>query len=218
MRERGQYKPIESRRAPDVGMCFEHSLRLIQRYDNVSADAVQALLTALSRNGAATSIKPHVWEFEMARDGARVRMSWAPDLAGDLVVTIESRLPHAVDQTSVVRGRFEQILDEKIEPLLRRFGVTAVGAALEGPAAGQPDRVATIYVERKTSAITQVLGVMAVVGAVLWGRHQARQIEQLYKRIDLPQQSFMASLRQDAGSSLRSLANRVRPARHGRNS
>jgi hypothetical protein len=58
-----------------------------------------------------------------------------------------------------------------------------------------------------------ILGTIAVGGALLWGRHQAKQIEQLYKTAGLPHQSFAGSLRQSAGASLRGLADRVRPKR-----
>lgn len=94
------------------------------------------------------------------------------------------------------------------------------GPSLTGPAlVGQIPQGSTIYVERKSSsAATWILGAVAVGGAVLWARHQSRQVEQLYKSAGLPQQSFVADLRQSARSfpakasaSLHGLAERVRP-------
>lgn len=83
------------------------------------------------------------------------------------------------------------------------------------PRVGQsPPRATTVYVERKPSSVgAWVLGTIAVGGAVLWARHQSRQIEQLYKTAGLPQQGFAEGLRQGAGASLRGLAERVRPTR-----
>lgn len=78
--------------------------------------------------------------------------------------------------------------------------------------------VTTVYVERERSTVARILGVIVVIGSVgsaLWTRHQSRQIEQLYKTTGLPYQSFTSSLRQGAGSTLRGLAERVRP--QGRN-
>jgi len=73
---------------------------------------------------------------------------------------------------------------------------------------------AAVYVEREPSSVgAWILGTIAVGGAVLWARHQSRQIEQLYKTAGLPQQSFAEGLRQGAGASLRGLAERVRPKR-----
>lgn len=196
-------------------------IRLVQRYGGVKASAMQDLLTALARSGRPKPIKPNVWEFDFVDEGAVVKTSWLPDFAGALVVTIEGTRPHLADDTPRVRQQFARILDDNIESVLLRTGATAVGAALEssvGQSERQSDRVATIYVDQKPSwPIAQVIGAMAVVGVVLWNRHQARLIEQLYKKLDLPQQSFLASLRQD-GASLRGLADHVRPKRQGRNS
>ena len=214
-----------------VGACavdFEHSLRLVQRYDQVKLDAMQALLTSLAHDSDsslvagrdATSVNAQRWQINLANYGAIVRLLWEPALGGALVVTIESKRPHRAADTPAVRHQFEGILDEKIEPLLRLFGATAVGAALEGPAdahVGQStDRVTTIVVEKKPSALSKVIGVFAVVGAVLWGRHQSRQIERLYQRLEVPYQTFADSLREGAGSSLRSIADRVRFKRQAR--
>ena len=72
----------------------------------------------------------------------------------------------------------------------------------------------TVYVEREPSSTgAWILGTIAVGGALLWARHQSRQLEQLYKTAGLPQQSFAEGLRQGAGASLRGLAERVRPKR-----
>jgi hypothetical protein len=215
---RGHYgtrDPIGTR--ADVGAAAVPGIRLVQRYGGVKADVMQDLLTALARSGRGKAVKPNVWEFDFVEDNALVRTSWLPDFAGSLVVTIESTRPHIADDTPRVRQQLVRILDENIESVLLRTGATAVGAAIES-SVGQPDRVATIYVDRKASwPLAQVLGAIAVVGVVLWNRHQARLIEQLYKRLDLPQQSFLASLRQDAGS-LRGLAGHARPKRQGKNS
>jgi len=84
------------------------------------------------------------------------------------------------------------------------------------PRVGQiPSRAATVYVERAPSSSvgTWILGTLAVGGAVLWARHQSKQIGQLYKTAGLPQQSFPKSLRQDAVASLHGLVERVRPKR-----
>jgi hypothetical protein len=82
-----------------------------------------------------------------------------------------------------------------------------------------PPRATTVYVEREPSSIGKwIFGAIAVGGAVLWARHQAKQIEQLYKTTGLPQQSFVADLRAStrslpsrASASLHKLAERVRP-------
>lgn len=75
-----------------------------------------------------------------------------------------------------------------------------------------PPPAATVYVERQSSSIGKwIFGTIVVGGAVLWARHQSQQIVQLQKSAGLPPQSFAASLRQSAGSSLRGLAKRVRP-------
>lgn len=82
------------------------------------------------------------------------------------------------------------------------------------PWVGQvPARAATIYVEREQSSVPLILGAIALGGALLWARHQSLQIEQLYKKAGLPQQSFAASLRQGTRSSLSSLADRLRPTK-----
>jgi hypothetical protein len=77
------------------------------------------------------------------------------------------------------------------------------------------------YVERESSSIlTWIIGTIAVGGAVLWARHQSKQIGQLYKMAGLPQQSFGADLRQSAkaipartSAALHDLAERVRPTK-----
>ena len=82
-----------------------------------------------------------------------------------------------------------------------------------------PPRAATVYVERSpSSVVAQILGTLAVGGALLWARHQSQQIEQLYKTAGLSHESFTASLRTRARSlpsrasaSLHDLAERVRP-------
>ena len=90
------------------------------------------------------------------------------------------------------------------------------------PRVGQrPPGATTVYVERKSSSVVPwILGTIAVGGAVLWARHQSRQIERLYNTAGLPHQSFPEGLRQGAGASLqgagaslRRLAERVRPTR-----
>jgi len=87
-----------------------------------------------------------------------------------------------------------------------QYGSSRVGQVVPAPAA--------VYVEREPSSVgAWILGTIAVGGAVLWARHQSRQIEQLYKTAGLPQQSFAEGLRQGAGASLRGLAERVRPKR-----
>ena len=85
-------------------------------------------------------------------------------------------------------------------------GAPRVGQVIPAPAA--------IYVPREPSSVgAWILGTIAVGSALLWARHQSRQIEQLYKTAGLPQQSFASSLRQSAGASFQGLAERVRPKR-----
>ncbi len=94
-----------------------------------------------------------------------------------------------------------------------QYGMARVGQ--------NPPGVTTVYVEPKSSSAgTWILGTIAVGGALLWARHQAQQIEQLYKTAGLPQQSFTASLGESvkslpsrASASLHGLAERVRPKR-----
>jgi hypothetical protein len=45
---------------------------------------------------------------------------------------------------------------------------------------------------------TWIVGGLLVGGAALWARHQSVQVAKLYKATGLPQQSFTASLREDA--------------------
>ena len=86
-----------------------------------------------------------------------------------------------------------------------QYGRTIVGQV--------PARVETVYVERPSrSVVLWILGMIAVDSAVLWARHQSRQIDQLQKKAGLPDQSFVSSLRQGAGASLRGLAERALPA------
>jgi hypothetical protein len=49
---------------------------------------------------------------------------------------------------------------------------------------------------RRPSHGTGLVGALVVVGAVLWARHQSRQIERLYAAAGLPHQSFAAGLRE----------------------
>ena len=77
----------------------------------------------------------------------------------------------------------------------------------------------TVYVEREPSSVgAWILGTIAVGGVLLWARHQSQQIGQLYKTAGLPQQSFVAGLRESvktlpsrASASLHDLAERVGP-------
>ena len=79
----------------------------------------------------------------------------------------------------------------------------------------------TIYVEREGSSTgAWILGALAVGGAVLWARHQSRQVEQLYRTSGLPYQSFTGSLRERARAlpsraqqTFRGVTSRVRPPR-----
>ena len=90
------------------------------------------------------------------------------------------------------------------------------GAPRVGQIVPVPERVTTVYVEPEKSSVgSWILATIAVGGAVLWAQHQSQQIEQLYKKAGLPHQSFAGSLRQGAGSSLRALAERVKPKRQG---
>lgn len=84
-----------------------------------------------------------------------------------------------------------------------------------------PTRATTIYVERNPSSIgAWIIGTIIVGGAVLWARHQSRQIEQIQSKFGLPQQSFAAGLRESAralpgraSATLHEIAERVRPTR-----
>lgn len=91
-----------------------------------------------------------------------------------------------------------------------QYGTARVGQVIPAPA---------VYVarEREPSTVAWILGAAVLGSALLWARHQSRQIEQLYKKTELPYQSFTTSLRQSAGASLRGIAERVRPKRQGRN-
>lgn len=84
-----------------------------------------------------------------------------------------------------------------------QYGTPRVGQAVP--------RNTTVYVEREPSSLARILGGIVIVGGALWARHQSKQIEQLYKTSGLPYQSFAGSLRQGAGSTLRGIAERVRP-------
>jgi hypothetical protein len=54
----------------------------------------------------------------------------------------------------------------------------------------------TVYVERGgMSTGAMLLGAVAIGGAVLYARHQAKQIQQLYKSTGVPYQTFTGSLR-----------------------
>ena len=87
--------------------------------------------------------------------------------------------------------------------------------------AGEPPRSATVYVERGgLSTGSLILGAIVVGGAVLFARHQSRQIEHLYRTEGQPYQSFAGSLREGARElpsrareAYRGLTARVRPAR-----
>lgn len=69
-----------------------------------------------------------------------------------------------------------------------------------------------IYVEREHSSIGKwLLGAVAVGGAVLYARHQSRQIEQLYRTSGVPYQTFTGTLRESA----RALPTRAREAYRG---
>lgn len=81
------------------------------------------------------------------------------------------------------------------------------GSALVGQAV-------PVYIEQESTSTTAwILGTIAAAAALLWARHQSQQIEQLYKKENLPYQGFTSSLRQSAASSLRGLAERARPKR-----
>jgi hypothetical protein len=87
------------------------------------------------------------------------------------------------------------------------------------PRVGQDPR--TIYVEHKHSSMSGwLLGAVAVGGAILFARHQSRQIEQIYKTSGMPYQTFTGSLRESARAlpvkaraAYREITTRARPAR-----
>src|SRR5207244_1254950 len=78
-----------------------------------------------------------------------------------------------------------------------------------------------IYVESaRPSTGALILGAIAVGGAVLYARHQSKQIEQLFKTSGLPYQSFTGDLRETvraipikASETYRGMPGRVRPSR-----
>lgn len=76
-----------------------------------------------------------------------------------------------------------------------------------------------VGVEHSSSIGAWVIGAVAVGGAIFFARHQAKQIEQLYKTSGLPYQSFTGSLREGASalpakarSAYRNLTTRKAPA------
>lgn len=60
------------------------------------------------------------------------------------------------------------------------------------------------------SAARLILGVVALGGAVLWMRHQSKQVEELYKTAGLPYQSFTSGL----GKDVKKLASGARERLH----
>ena len=78
----------------------------------------------------------------------------------------------------------------------------------------------TVYVEREHHSIGKwILGAVAVGGAVLFARHQAKQIEELHKSAGLPYQSLGGSIREGvkelptkARAAYRGIVGRPRPA------
>ena len=61
-----------------------------------------------------------------------------------------------------------------------------------------------VYVERGGMSIGGLLlGAVALGGAVLYARHQAKQIQQLYRAGDMPYQTFTGSLREALPSRAR---------------
>jgi hypothetical protein len=62
---------------------------------------------------------------------------------------------------------------------------------------------------RRSSHGTWIVGVVLVWGGVLWGKHQARQIERLNAAAALPHQSFGADLRERARDLAGSLTRRL---------
>lgn len=67
---------------------------------------------------------------------------------------------------------------------------------------GQSPQPHTIYVEHKQSSSTGawIVGALAAGGALLWARHQSRQMEAIYKTSGVPYQTFTAGLRESARS------------------
>jgi hypothetical protein len=61
-----------------------------------------------------------------------------------------------------------------------------------------PQHPTTVLVEHKSSTGAWILGTLAVGGALLWARHQSRQMEQIYQTSGMPYQSFAAGLRESA--------------------
>lgn len=88
-------------------------------------------------------------------------------------------------------------------------GVSRIGAVV-------PAHPQTIYVAQEhSSTMMWLLGGLAIGGAVLWARHQGKQLEQVSKTAGVPYQSFTSSLRElpsRARETYRSVAERVRPS------
>jgi hypothetical protein len=56
-----------------------------------------------------------------------------------------------------------------------------------------------VYVEREHSSTgAWIIGTLAVGGALLWARHQSKQMETIYKTSGMPYQTFTAGLRESA--------------------
>lgn len=56
-----------------------------------------------------------------------------------------------------------------------------------------------------------LVGVVLVIGGVLWARHQARQIDKLSAAAGIPQESFAADLRERAKQLSSGLTRRLSP-------
>ena len=69
------------------------------------------------------------------------------------------------------------------------------------PLMGQQAHPTTVYVEREHSSVGKwILGTIVVGGALLWARHQSKQMEAIYKSSGLPYQSFAGGLYESAKS------------------
>jgi hypothetical protein len=68
----------------------------------------------------------------------------------------------------------------------------------------------TIVVEHEGPSIgTLLLGAVAIGGAILYARHQSRQIEQLSKSSGVPYQSFTGGLREALPAEARSVYRKI---------
>jgi hypothetical protein len=105
-----------------------HALELRQHYENVATDGAQDLLNNLSRLGTVTSTGPSRWQVETY--DTWIRLSW-DQTARSLVVSISDKRPRPVDQLPATQQRYEEVLAQRVTPLLVSLRAAAVGSFVE---------------------------------------------------------------------------------------